>query len=85
MAELITSGYECLLCLSSGFDTHSSKRPARPPLRQYAEAVATFTEDLKANNSLDDVMIMTFSEFGRRSQTKRLQWYRPWARPTTCF
>jgi uncharacterized protein (DUF1501 family) len=35
-------------------------------LTQYSEAVSAFVDDLKANNKLKDVVIMTFSEFGRR-------------------
>ena len=35
-------------------------------LQQYSEAVSAFVDDLKLNNKLNDVVIMTFSEFGRR-------------------
>jgi len=69
IAELITSGVSTSVYYVSlsGFDTHIRQNDQQDRLlRQYAEAVATFTEDLKANSRLDDVMIMTFSEFGRR-------------------
>lgn len=69
IAELITSGVSTSIYYVSlsGFDTHIRQNDQQDRLlRQYAEAVSTFTEDLKANSRLDDVMIMTFSEFGRR-------------------
>ncbi|WP_266368544.1 DUF1501 domain-containing protein [Tellurirhabdus rosea] len=69
VAELITSGVETsVYYLSiSGFDTHINQPGQQERLlRQYAEAVQAFTKDMKANNRLNDVMLMTFSEFGRR-------------------
>lgn len=35
-------------------------------LKQYADALSIFMQDLKANGRMDDVLVMTFSEFGRR-------------------
>ncbi|MNE88584.1 hypothetical protein D3C80_1859060 [compost metagenome] len=35
-------------------------------LKTYADGVAAFIKDLKANQNLDDTLVMTFSEFGRR-------------------
>lgn len=50
-----------------GFDTHASqKRQQSRLLREYSEAIAVFVKDLKENSKLDDTLIMTFSEFGRR-------------------
>jgi uncharacterized protein (DUF1501 family) len=69
IAELITSGVSTSVYYVSlsGFDTHIRQNDQQDRLlRQYAEAVSTFVDDLKANSRLDDVMIMTFSEFGRR-------------------
>ncbi len=69
IAELITSGVSTSVYYVSlsGFDTHIHQNDQQDRLlRQYAEAVSTFVNDLKANSRLDDVMIMTFSEFGRR-------------------
>ncbi len=51
----------------SGFDTHINQPGQQARLLgQYAEAVGAFTTDLKAAGRLDDVLLMTFSEFGRR-------------------
>lgn len=69
IAELIGSGISTSVYYVSisGFDTHIQQLGQQEKLlRQYAEAVYPFIYDLKANNRLDDVMVMTFSEFGRR-------------------
>lgn len=51
----------------SGFDTHIAQRGQQARLfKIYADGVAAFIKDLKANQHLDDTLIMTFSEFGRR-------------------
>jgi uncharacterized protein (DUF1501 family) len=51
----------------SGFDTHVGQKAQQGRvLQQYAEGVAAFIKDLKQNNKLDDTLILTFSEFGRR-------------------
>jgi uncharacterized protein (DUF1501 family) len=50
-----------------GFDTHAAQKGQQERLlKQYSEAIAIFVEDLKDNEKLDDTLIMTFSEFGRR-------------------
>jgi uncharacterized protein (DUF1501 family) len=50
-----------------GFDTHSGQRGAQDQrLRELSDAVKAFTDDLTATGNSDRVMIMTFSEFGRR-------------------
>jgi uncharacterized protein (DUF1501 family) len=69
ISELIVSGVSTSVYYVSlsGFDTHIRQNDQQDRLlRQYAEAVHTFVTDLKANSRLDDVMLMTFSEFGRR-------------------
>jgi uncharacterized protein (DUF1501 family) len=51
----------------SGFDTHVNQNQQQGNLlKQYSEGMATFIKDLKANNKLDDTLVITFSEFGRR-------------------
>jgi uncharacterized protein (DUF1501 family) len=51
----------------SGFDTHVNQALQQERLlRQYAEAVKAFMEDMKATDRANDVLLMTFSEFGRR-------------------
>ncbi len=53
----------------SGFDTHAGQKFFQGNLlKQYAEGVKAFTEDLKKAGRFDDVMVMTFSEFGRRAK-----------------
>ncbi|MGM9507122.1 DUF1501 domain-containing protein [Larkinella sp. GY13] len=69
VSELITSGVNTNVYYISisGFDTHINQPGQQERLlRQYAEAVAAFTKDLKTNGKLNDVLLMTFSEFGRR-------------------
>jgi uncharacterized protein (DUF1501 family) len=51
----------------SGFDTHVGQQAQQGrQLKIYADAVAAFIKDLKQTGKLDDTMVMTFSEFGRR-------------------
>ncbi|MFD2936022.1 DUF1501 domain-containing protein [Spirosoma flavum] len=51
----------------SGFDTHINQPGQQDRLLgQYAEAVGAFMADLKAAGRQNDVLLMTFSEFGRR-------------------
>jgi uncharacterized protein (DUF1501 family) len=51
----------------SGFDTHVNQNNQQARLfTQYAEGMNSFVKDLKQNNKLDDTLVMTFSEFGRR-------------------
>jgi len=51
----------------SGFDTHVAQQNQQGrQLKIYADAVAAFIKDLKQTGKLDDTLVMTFSEFGRR-------------------
>ena len=51
----------------SGFDTHVNQVSQQGRvLQQYAEGMNTFIKDLHQNNKLDDTLVITFSEFGRR-------------------
>ena len=51
----------------SGFDTHvGQQNQQNRQLKIYGDAVAAFVKDLKQSGKLDDTLIMTFSEFGRR-------------------
>lgn len=71
IAEFINSGLETQVYYAalSGFDTHAnqSNRQARL-LQLYADSMEVFVNDLEKHNSLKDVLIITFSEFGRRVQ-----------------
>lgn len=49
------------------FDTHVNQLNSQDVLfKQLDDAVTSFTKDLQANNRFQDVVVMTFSEFGRR-------------------
>lgn len=49
------------------FDTHFAQEAQQKRLfTELNDAVKSFTADLKANNRFDDVLLFTFSEFGRR-------------------
>ena len=49
------------------FDTHINQQLQQQNLfTQMNDAISAFVKDLKANNRFNDVMLFTFSEFGRR-------------------
>ena len=51
------------------FDTHVNQEAQQQRLfTEMNDAVAAFVKDMKANNRFNDVMLFTFSEFGRRVQ-----------------
>ncbi len=51
------------------FDTHVNQDAQQQRLfTEMNDAVNAFVKDLKANNRFNDVMLFTFSEFGRRVQ-----------------
>lgn len=69
IAELITADTATQVYYASlgGFDTHAGQKNRQQRLlKGYAEAVSALVSDLKANGLFEDVLIMTFSEFGRR-------------------
>ena len=50
-----------------GFDTHANQLPAHAALlNQLSASVSAFVDDLAARGHLDRVLVMCFSEFGRR-------------------
>jgi uncharacterized protein (DUF1501 family) len=57
-----------------GFDTHSTQLNRHAGLLQeLSQALSLFCKDLKAQGQLDRVLLLTFSEFGRRaSENKQL-------------
>jgi len=64
MSDINTKVY--YLSLGS-FDTHVNQENQQKRLfTELNDAVSAFVKDLKDNNRFDDVMVMTFSEFGRR-------------------
>jgi uncharacterized protein (DUF1501 family) len=49
------------------FDTHVNQEAQQQRLfKEMNDAVAAFTKDLKTNNRFNDVLLFSFSEFGRR-------------------
>ncbi len=69
VAELITADTDTKIYYVSlsGFDTHAAQKNIQSrKLTQYAEGVAAFVKDLKAQGLMEDTLILTFSEFGRR-------------------
>ena len=69
IGTLIVSGVETQVYYVShgSFDTHVNQKDRQDKLfGQLDDALTALTDDLKKNNRFDDVLIMTFSEFGRR-------------------
>jgi uncharacterized protein (DUF1501 family) len=69
VARLIAGGLPTRIFYVSqgGYDTHTGQRNGQDNrLRELGDAVKAFTDDLTAIGQFDRVMIMTFSEFGRR-------------------
>ena len=69
IAQLITTDTDTKVYYVSltGFDTHANQKNAQGRLlKTYADGVKAFVEDLQKHQLLDDTLIMTFSEFGRR-------------------
>jgi uncharacterized protein (DUF1501 family) len=49
------------------FDTHATQLPAHAKLwQEVSEGVAAFFDDLRAHDAADDVIMLVWSEFGRR-------------------
>ncbi len=64
MSDINTKVYYVSL---GSFDTHTNQQAQQKRLfTELNDAVASFTKDMKANGRFDDVLMMTFSEFGRR-------------------
>ena len=69
ISQFINSGLETQVYYAglSGFDTHANQENTQARLlKLYAESMEVFIADLQKNNTFDDVLILTFSEFGRR-------------------
>ena len=69
VSELIVAGTKTKVYYVShtGFDTHARQRGVQDNLmKQYSEAVKALVEELKHHNKLDNTLVLTFSEFGRR-------------------
>ena len=69
VARLIGGGLPTRIFYVSqgGYDTHANQAGAHERLmRDLGDSVKAFIDDLKAQGNFDRVMLMTFSEFGRR-------------------
>ncbi len=69
IAQMITGGVNCKIynITLSGFDTHTNEgRNHDQLLRRLSSGLNAFQSDLEAHNKDQDVVVMTFSEFGRR-------------------
>lgn len=69
IAELILGGSETRIYYVSlsGFDTHNNQKVQQERLlREYAEALSAFRNEMKLNQAWNRVKVLTFSEFGRR-------------------
>ena len=69
VAKLIGGGLPTRIYYVSqgGYDTHTNQLPSQQRLLgDLADSVKSFTDDLKAQGNLGRVLVMTFSEFGRR-------------------
>lgn len=69
IASFINSGLDTQIYYASltGFDTHvNQKRQQERLLKIYSDAVQVLVKDLKQTGNLDNTLVMTFSEFGRR-------------------
>ena len=74
ISEFITTGLETQVYYAglNGFDTHANQIGAQARLlKTYANCMEVFVDDLEKSNTLDDVLILTFSEFGRRVQQNK--------------
>jgi uncharacterized protein (DUF1501 family) len=68
-AQVLTSdlGVRVAHVGQGGYDTHSNQKPDQARLlKELADGLAAFYEDLEAHGVADKVVIMTWSEFGRR-------------------
>lgn len=71
VVELLESGLEFRVFYTriSGFDTHSNETSTQATLLQdLGDSIAAFYNDLKRVGIANDVVLMTFSEFGRRAE-----------------
>lgn len=69
LASVITQepGTKVGYVLLGGFDTHTNERRTQDALlTTLSEALANFQADLDAHGKADNVLVMTWSEFGRR-------------------
>ena len=65
--HLADLGTRILYTEQGGYDTHAAQSNTHPPLlTDLSRAIADFWDDLDAHNAADNVIMLVFSEFGRR-------------------
>jgi uncharacterized protein (DUF1501 family) len=63
------NGLQTIAAMIAGFDTHAAQANRHDQLmQQLSDGLAVFWADLKSQGNDDRVLMMTFSEFGRRVQ-----------------
>ena len=61
-------GSRILYCDHGSFDTHADQNPTHTKLwKEISEAVRDFFDDLRQHDAADNVIMLLFSEFGRRT------------------
>jgi uncharacterized protein (DUF1501 family) len=71
VAQIIATalGTRVFMVTQSGYDDHADEASAHPQLlAELGDAVAAFYADMAAMGRAEQVLLMTFSEFGRRPQ-----------------
>ena len=64
MADL---GVRIFYAMQGGYDTHANQMPTQPKLlADLSSAVADFFQDLRDHDASDEVVMLVFTEFGRR-------------------
>ncbi len=69
IAGMISSGLSTEVYYTSltGFDTHTNQKPQQDRLlKELSQGVGCFVKELEGKGLMDDVLIIIFSEFGRR-------------------
>jgi uncharacterized protein (DUF1501 family) len=62
-------GTRILYAQHGGYDTHANEAPTHPKLMtDLSRAIADFFQDLEDHGAADDVVMLVFTEFGRRVQ-----------------
>ncbi|HEV2969351.1 MAG TPA: DUF1501 domain-containing protein [Pirellulales bacterium] len=76
VAQLIEAdfGARIFYVTLNGFDTHANQLAVHANLlRELSDAAAAFFKDMSARGHRDRIMMMTFSEFGRRAKENQSQ------------
>ena len=80
IAQIINAdvGARILYITYGGFDNHSGEDVDHDPLlTDVSDSIKAFFDDLDGHGKSHDVLLMTWSEFGRRAAGQRLQRHRP--------